>query len=435
MPQRIRMPDRDNSSASGRFVWALLPFFFIVMVMNFIDRTNVGFAALRMNTDLALSAEAFGFGAGLLSAGEALFAVPSGLAAQRFGLDRWIALLLIVWGSLAGAMALIGAPLQFFVLRFLLGAAEGGVLPCITAYLSRRIAPDRLGRALAVVSAGSATAAVVNGPLGALLFRLDGVAGIEGWRWLFFWEGVPAIGLGLLALWFLPRVPPIVVPDKAIASKVSLLVVLRERPVIALLALLNFCIATTVLASLLWAPLVASEVPGFGVTAVGWAISAIFLLSALGMLVVGWLSDRRRRRFRYLTVCLVLAAFGFLAAGLSPSPILTLVALGFGVTFLRSSAGDFFVGASELLPRETVSAGLALIGAFAAIGGFLGPTLVGWVKTHTGSYSGAFLGLSALLLIAAVLGSVATRVFARFSTGLKSSPAVVVETATAQSPA
>jgi MFS transporter, ACS family, tartrate transporter len=153
------------------------------------------------------------------------------------------------------------------------------------------------------------------------------------------------------------------------------------------------------------------------------------------MLVVGWLSDRRRRRFRYLTICLVLAACGFLAAGLSPSPILTLVALGFGVTFLRSSAGDFFVGASELLPRETVSAGLALIGAFAAVGGFLGPTLVGWVKTHTGGYSAAFLGLSALLLIAAALGVVATRVFARLSTGLKCNSAPLAEGATAQSPA
>ena len=163
--------------------------------------------------------------------------------------------------------------------------------------------------------------------------------------------------------------------------------------------------------------------------------SASVRTAAAGMLVVGWLSDRRRRRFRYLTVCVILAALGFLAAGLSPSPILTLVALGFGVTFLRSAAGDFFVGASELLPRETASAGLALIGAFAAIGGFLGPTLVGWVKTHTGGYSAAFIGLSVLLLIAAVLGSVAARAFARLSTAPGSSSALVAETVSAHSPA
>ena len=324
MPHRINTPDRENDNASGRIVSDAVA---ILLhrhgdELHRPDERRVC-CATDEHRSSALGPGVRIWGGTVVSGRGAVCGAkrPGGPTLRARSLDRSAAHRLGLSCRRHGPDRRSAPVLRLAVFcRARRRVAFCPALPLISVAALRPIGSAALSR---LYSAGSATAAVISGPLGALLFRLDGVAGIEGWRWLFFWEGVPVIGLGLLALWFLPRVPVMVAADTTVASNVSLLVVLRERPVIALLALLNFCIATTVLASLLWAPLIASEVPGFDVTAVGWAISAIFLLSAFGMLAVGWLSDRRRRRFRYLTICLVLAAFGFLAAGLSPSAILT----------------------------------------------------------------------------------------------------------------
>lgn len=407
-----------QSSAADAIPRAIVPFFAILMALNFLDRTNVGFAALRMNAELGFSPQIFGFGAGLLSMGEALFAVPSGLAAQRAGVHRWIAVLVLSWSAVAAAMSALHTASAFFGLRFLLGAAEAGVLPCISAYVSAWIMPAQRGRALALISAGSAVAAVIGGPLAGWLFKLNGRGGLAGWRWLFLCESLPAMAAGIIAWRWLPALPratSLAESESESSGVRGLIELITQRPAILVMGVINLCVATCVISSLLWFPLMIAEVPGLTIMQVGWITAAVFFCGALGMIVVGSLSDRTGWRFRFLVLCLALAPLAYLFAAWAESPVARLTALGFGTALLRSTAGDFFVGATERMPSALRSSGMGLLAACGGIGGFLGPTLFGVLRGHTGNYSMGMIILSGVMLVGSALGVYVARDFHRIS--------------------
>ncbi len=194
-------PDLPNSierRAFRKIAFRLLPILTVAFVLNFLDRTNVGFAALTMNKELGLTATQFGYGAGIFFLGYCFFGIPSNIAVYRFGARVWIARIMITWGVISAATILTRGPLSFYLLRFLLGLAEAGFFPGVAYYLGTWFPADYRARILAWFLVAIPAAPVIGGPLTGLLFRLDGVAGLSGWKWLFVAEGVPTIITGVI---------------------------------------------------------------------------------------------------------------------------------------------------------------------------------------------------------------------------------------------
>ncbi len=191
---------RDLSSAIRKATTRLIPFLCLAYTVNFLDRVNVGFAALHMNDDLDFSPEVFGFGAGIFFLGYITFEIPSNLALQRFGARIWIARIMISWGLVACAMALVSGETSFYAMRLLLGIAEAGFFPGIILYLTYWFPAETRARIIALFMASVPLATVIGGPLSGALLQMDGFFGLKGWHWLFIVEGVPAVLLGLLAL-------------------------------------------------------------------------------------------------------------------------------------------------------------------------------------------------------------------------------------------
>jgi ACS family tartrate transporter-like MFS transporter len=201
------MTGEDAESAIGKASRRLIPFLVLCYAVNFLDRVNVGFAALAMNEDLGFTPEVFGFGAGIFFAGYILFEVPSNLALARFGARIWIARIMISWGLVATAMAFVAGETSFYALRFALGVAEAGFFPGIILYLTYWFPRAERARIVSLFMTAVPIATVVGGPLSGALLGLHGLGGIAGWRWLFIIEGIPAVLLGIVALKFLTDRP------------------------------------------------------------------------------------------------------------------------------------------------------------------------------------------------------------------------------------
>src|SRR5438552_4908877 len=185
----------------------LIPFLFLLYIMAWLDRVNVGFAGLQMNFDLGFSAAAFGFGSGVFFLGYCLFEVPSNLVLDRFGARRWISRIMISWGAISATMMFVRTAPSFYVLRFLLGAAEAGFFPGVVYYLSHWYPEGQRARAIAAFMTAVPVSGVIGGPLSGALLSLNGLFGLAGWQWLFLVEGAPAILLGVIVLVYLPDQP------------------------------------------------------------------------------------------------------------------------------------------------------------------------------------------------------------------------------------
>ncbi len=194
-------------AAFRKAAWRLVPFLTIAYLLNYMDRNNVGFAALTMNADTGLTATQFGFGAGLLFLSYSTFEIPSNIALYRYGARTWIARIMITWGIVSAATAFVTGSQSWYLLRFLLGVAEAGFFPGITFYLATWFPAEYRARMLAWFLVGIPASTVVGGPVSGLLLQMDGVGGLAGWKWLFIVEGIPAVLLGIAAFWVLPDGP------------------------------------------------------------------------------------------------------------------------------------------------------------------------------------------------------------------------------------
>src|SRR5947199_1984776 len=185
----------------------LIPFMFLLYIVSYLDRINVGFAALQLNQALKFDPSVFGFGAGIFFIGYFIFEVPSNLIMERVGARIWIARILVTWGIISSAMMFVNGPLTFYILRFLLGVAEAGFFPGMILYLTYWFPADTRGRALARFMTATPIAGVIGGPVSGLLLKMGGAGGLAGWQWLFLIEGIPAIILGFVTLAYLPDSP------------------------------------------------------------------------------------------------------------------------------------------------------------------------------------------------------------------------------------
>ena len=414
--------ERDASLA-GRTIakvgWRLLPFLLLLYIVAWLDRVNISIAALQMNKELGFDSEVFGFGAGIFFVSYALFELPSNLILARVGARLWIARIMITWGVVSVAMLLVKGPTSFYVLRFLLGLAEAGFLPGIIYYLSNWYPSAARARAVSWFMLGIPLSAVIGGPLGGLILGLDGWHGLAGWQWLFLLEGLPAVLLGVVVLFYLTDAPHEarwLEPEERewLAATIRAEQSVAERhaiglgrallhPTVWLLCLILFACQAGSYGLQFWVPQIIQGMAGFTNLQIGLISAIPYAAASIGMIWIGASSDRSGERLLHLAIPTAVAAVGFVVSAFYTSPVPGIIALSVAAVGVVSTRGPFWALPTRFLTGKAAAGGIALINLFAAISGFVGPYAVGYLVKVTGSYAAGMLFLAALMVLGALL--------------------------------
>ncbi len=407
-------------SAMGKAFWHILPLILAAYLFAYMDRINVSFAAAQMNEDLKFSATIYGLGGGLFFLGYALFEIPSNLMLVRFGARKWIARITITWGLLSAGMMFVQTPMQFYVLRFLLGVAEAGFYPGVIFYFAGWFPPCHRSRAVSRFFVATPLASMVMGAMSGWLLGLDGQAGIHGWQWLFLVQGLPTVVIGLVALRFLPETPGSVPwlsqPEKDWIHRELALEQARigppaghniraafRNPQVLLFGAIGFLLIGAIITFILSAPIILADATGLDETSVGYLVSLGGLLGAAAILFGGNYADRNGDRFLNAFWCAIVMAAAFLAICIAPSSIvvgiayLAFAAVCFVIPMLTSSAW-----ADALHVRE-LAVGAAAINTLSQIGAFVTPFSWGAARDATGSFQAGLTGLFVMTLAMAGL--------------------------------
>ncbi|MBB5391742.1 MULTISPECIES: MFS transporter [unclassified Herbaspirillum] len=407
----------DGESAVGRRVIAKLHrkivwYCFFLFMINYLDRVNVGFAALTMNADLGLSAKVYGLGAGIFFLGYIAFEIPSNMILHRVGPRIWIARIMITWGLVGCAMAMIQGAWSFYALRFLLGLAEAGFAPGVLLYMTYWFPKKERGKAVAGFMLATVLSSVVGAPLsGWLLSSTHGWAGLSGWQWMFILEGLPAVIMGVVTLFYLVDRPEqgkwlnaeerqwltstLAAEQQSNASHAQhdFATIFRD-PRMWILTLIYMFNAVAIYGVVLWLPQIVKSLGGLNNFQTGLVAAIPFICAAVGLVLVARSSDRTGER-KLHTACAGLCGGVFLAASaLAPSPLLGLVLLCIAAMGLWATLGVFWTLPTQFLAGAAAAGGIAMINGFAQIGGFVGPYLVGWIRESTQSFSTALLVLA-----------------------------------------
>jgi ACS family tartrate transporter-like MFS transporter len=401
-----------------KVTWRLIPFLFLLYIIAWLDRVNVGFAALEMNADLGFSSATFGFGSGIFFLGYCLFEIPSNIILERVGARLWIARIMVTWGLISAGLMLVRTPHLFYMLRFLLGAAEAGFFPGVIYYLSLWYPTAQRARAIAAFMTAVPVTGLIGSPLSGALLGLDGVYGLKGWQWLFLIEGLPAVVLGTSVMFYLtdrPETAPWLAPAergwlveklaaerKACALRPNIRVALTDATVWKL-GIIFLLTAAGFYGYSFWAPLVIKSLTGLSNFKVGLVLGAISAITIVGMLINGYHSDRKNERAIHIAVPLLVTAVGFLGCALFRQPVLAIIALALVPVGHCASYGPFWSMPTQFLTGPAAAAGIALVTMIANVGGFAGPALIGVLKTRTGTHTDAFLLLGGLAVIATLL--------------------------------
>jgi ACS family tartrate transporter-like MFS transporter len=399
----------------------ILPFLFVSYVIAYIDRVNVGFAASALQRDLGLSDTAFGVGAGLFFFGYYLFEVPSNLILDRVGARRWIARIMIVWGVVSMLTALITDTHTFYIARVALGLAEAGFFPGVVLYLTYWVPAEERARTGALFMMAAPVAIIVGAPVSQAVLALHGFGGLHGWQWLFILEGVPAVVLGVAALWWLTDrpeqahwLPPgerewlaaTMRAEREARAQVGHVTVLRSLRSgrVWLLCLVQFMNSSVTYGIFLWLPRILEEASVGSPVPVSVLTAIPFVVALAAMVLVGRHSDRCGERKRHVAACVLTAALGLVLAVVFRNNLWLLV-LSFTLSQAgqRSVQGVFWAIPPMVLGGSAAAAGIGLINAVGNLGGFFGPTIVGRLRDVTGGYSGGLLVLTGALLIEAAL--------------------------------
>ena len=398
-----------------RVAWRLLPLLTLGYLVSFVDRSNVGFAALQMNRDVGLSQAAFGFGSGLFFLSYALLEVPSNLLMQRFGARRWLARIMISWGLLSAATALTRGPQSFYLLRLLLGAAEAGFFPGVVLYLTYWFPAAWRARIIALFMIAIPLSSLLGSPLSATLLGSEGVLGLHGWQWLFLAEALPAVLLGAFSLWWLQDGPAEArwlsdaergwlrarlaheAGDGGRPVQALPLARVLRHPRVLIAALM--CAGSNAVSQSLsiWQPQI---IKSFGISAAqtGWVNAIPFGLASALMIVWGRRSDRRGERLWHTAIPLTLVGAGLLGT-LAVSALWPTVAL-LSVVLVSTYAfkGPFWALSTEWLAAPSAAGGIAFINAAGAAATFAGSWLLGVLRERTGSYPLGLLPMALLCL-------------------------------------
>jgi ACS family tartrate transporter-like MFS transporter len=400
----------------AKCAWRLIPVMGLLYLVNYIDRVNAGFAALTMNRDLGFSSSVFGFGAGVFFAGYLLFQIPSNLIVERLGARVSVFGMMVIWGALSAATALIETPLAFYVLRFLLGIAEAGFFPGMIFYLTLWFPKHQRALFTAAFTCAIPLSGIIGGPVSSVVLQqTDGILGLHGWQWLFVIEGLPACVLAFAVLKLLPDGPAqaswlsegekkaisVGLANEASAEKSDLSTALRDPRVLAI-ALAGLGRGAALYGATLWMPLIVQAM-GFSNLLVGFIVPIPYLASVIAIILWGYSSDRSGDRIWHVALPTLLAAFGFAGASVFTDNTLVLACLTLAMVGLLAAASPHFVLASSFLRGSAAAGSIALLNSGTSLGGFVGPFLVGVLKDKTGNYALAMAVLAVGLLLSALV--------------------------------
>jgi ACS family tartrate transporter-like MFS transporter len=395
----------------------LLPFLGLLYFVSFLDRVNVGFAALTMNADIGLSATAFGFGAGVFFLGYFLFEIPSNLLLQRLGARIWIARIMVSWGLVSMAMALVTGPTSFYVLRFLLGVAEAGFFPGIILYLTFWFPSAIRGRIVGAFMLAIPVSNIVGAPISTWLLEHP-VFGMTGWQTMFVVEGLPAVVLGCVvaawlpdrpsaALWLHPsereRLEQLIEQEPRGPSHLERLGETFASGRVWTLAAIYFGLVTGLYGLGFWAPQIISGFGGLTPTTVGLLTAVPYLCAAIAMLVWGRHSDATGERAWHVCLSAALGSAGFVASASRQEPVARLASLSLGAVGIYAALPVFWALSTATLSGRAAAGGIALINSFGNLSGYLAPYAVGRLRDWTGGYSAGLLVLAAGMALAGLL--------------------------------
>jgi len=400
----------------SKCAWRLMPLIVAAYLVNYLDRTNVGFAALTMNNDLGFSPSVYGLGAGIFFLSYSLLMVPANLVLNRIGARRWIAFLLAAWGVAAVANALIRGPDSFYGLRFLLGAAEAGFFPGIIFYLTLWFPKAHIGRANAMFMCATSGSLVIGGPLASLILGFEGLAGFHGWQWLFLLEGVPACLMGVAIYRLLPDGPAHArwlkehekqfiaarLDGEDSAKERNALRALRN-PRVLMLGLAYAGLLFAAYGFQFWLPLLVQGM-GFSNTANGFIVAAVYGVQLPGIILCGHSSDIRSERVWHVATGALLGAAALVVASVAQSTLVALFALAVTGIAVSSVFAPFYGISSSFLSGPAMASGYALVNTIGnLLGGFGGQYFIGVLREQTGSYAAVLAALAAALLVSALI--------------------------------
>lgn len=412
--------DPALATAIGKVFRRVVPLFVLMLICNQLNRSNIGYAETYLEADVGIGATAYGFGAGLFFIAYALFELPSNVLMERFGAKIWLTRIMVSWGLVSAAMAFVSSPMMFYVLRFLLGAAEAGFFPAVIFYFTRWLPDSHRGRATALFVAGSSIAAAISGPLSGPLLSLDGVAGAHGWQWLFGAEGALSVVVGIGAFFFLDSkiadarwlsdaektalTDSISTEDAAkstVEDKTGSRWRLLLQPKLLLFCWIYFAIQLSIYANTFWLPSIVRRIDGTNDITVGLLSSLPWICAVIAMYLAGRAGDRAGDRRPLLVIALLTAAVGtWLAAVVSPWPALAflcLAAMGF-----KSASPLFWSIPQRSLSPRIVAPAIAVINSLGNLGGFVAPFGFGFIKDQTGTVTYGLYALAVASLLAAV---------------------------------
>ncbi|MBD8494124.1 MFS transporter [Pseudomonas syringae] len=408
----------DEQAIVRKITWRIIPFVFLLYIVSYLDRANIGYAALEMNKELALGSEAFGFISGIFFIGYFLFEVPSNVMLNRFGARVWIARILVTWGCIAALTAFAQTANQLYVLRFLLGVAEAGFFPGIIVYLTFWFRARELATTVALFTAAIPVSYIIGAPLSTWI--MDNVSWFDwsGWRWMLFLEGIPAVFLGVMCYFYLTDTPEQarwLTPeekawllaelerDRQSRKHVKRLGVLKTmtHPKVLYLSFIYFVYQCGSLGVGYWMPQI---IKGFSSelthTQIGLIAMVPYIVATAAMILWSRSSDRRNERKLHSAIPLLVAAIGLIGAGLSGNPLLAMAMIAVALSGLYSFKSPFWALPTLFLDRATAAVSIAVINSIGNLGGFVGPSLIGVVKGNSQSAATGLLFLSALLLAA-----------------------------------
>jgi MFS transporter, ACS family, tartrate transporter len=413
---------KDSASearAVARVMVRLVPLSIALYVLNYLDRVNVSFAKLDMNRELGFSEAVYGFGASIFFIGYFIFEVPSNLILQRVGARLWIARIMITWGIIAAAMMFVRGKGSFYLLRFLLGAAEAGFFPGILLYFTYWVPASHRARVGAWFFTSLALAGMIGGPIAGILMKAH-YLGLAGWRWLFVLEGVPTILIGFLVLAILPNRPDEVSwldnSEKAALNQAILgeqshqskdghrLRFAFASPTVWILSMQYGLILFALYGLGYWTPSIIQQVSGHTTTMVGWLSAIPFGAAILGMLLVGRITDVLQIRRGAVTFCALLGASGMAGCAIATSTAGVVAFLCLAAIGVLGSLGPFWTLPPAILRGPAAAAGIAIINSVGNLGGgFVGPNVMGQLREQHHSYElGLFVNASVLLVAASV---------------------------------
>jgi ACS family tartrate transporter-like MFS transporter len=410
---------RAETEVLRKVAWRLIPFMGLLYFTAYLDRVNVGFAALTMNQDIGLSAAAYGLGSGIFFIGYFLFEVPSNLILEKVGARRWIARIMVTWGLLSAGMAFVDRPMGFYAVRFLLGVAEAGFFPGMILYLTYWFPWAQRGRIVAMFMLAIPLSSVLGAPVSTTLLGTS-VLGLEGWQTMFLLEGIPAVILGIVVFFRMTDRPALaswLSADEKVTLQHALdrdvaapgkghlegLGPAMANPQVWRFAIVYFGVIMGNYGLGFWLPQIVKGLGGLTNVQTGWLTALPYLLGAIATVLWGRHADRTQERVWHFVLPASLASASFLTAALVPSPAVQFAALCTGTVGVTCAAPMFWAFPTRFLRASAAAGGIALINSVGNLAGYAGPSIMGFMKEATGAYGGGLLALAASAGVAALL--------------------------------